>query len=121
MQSMDATLASFVNQPAGEHMKIEHKLLNNTLYIGLIGELDSGSADHVRRNMDKLLEETVMERVVIEMAQMAFMDSTGIGVMIGRFKKLRSRGIPIYISHPSKQADKIFALSGLYEIMPKIS
>ncbi|MCL2752276.1 MAG: anti-sigma factor antagonist [Firmicutes bacterium] len=101
-------------------MKIEHKLLNETLYIGLSGELDNHAADYVRRNLDTLFEASVMERIVVEMSELTFMDSTGIGVMIGRFKKMKQRNIPIFIAHPSRQADKIFSLSGLYDIMPKI-
>ena len=48
------------------------------------------------------------------------MDSTGIGMLIGRYKKLKSKGVPIYIQNPSNEADKILEISGLYKIMPKI-
>jgi len=48
------------------------------------------------------------------------MDSTGIGVLLGRYKTLKKAGIPIYIQNPSVSINKILQISGLYEIMPKI-
>lgn len=101
-------------------MRIEKKILNSTLYVGLNGELDTNTAEHVRKNLDELFLASNMERVVIDLSELSFMDSTGIGVMIGRFKRLKARNIPVFISHPSPQADKIFKISGLYDIMPKI-
>ena len=51
----------------------------------------------------------------------SFMDSTGIGVLLGRYKILHNRNKNIYISNPSNAIEKIFRMSGIYEIMPKIS
>ena len=65
--------------------------------------------------------EKMFNKVIIDLSQLEFMDSTGIGVMLGRYKKLQSRNIPIYIINPSNQAEKIFQMAGLYDIMPKIS
>ena len=57
----------------------------------------------------------------LDASELEFMDSTGVGVMIGRYKKFKERGIPVFISNPSLHAERIFKMSGLYEIMPKIS
>ena len=102
-------------------MRIDNKVVNKTLYIGLSGELDEHTSVYTRQTLDKLMENAQMIRVVIDLSELAFMDSTGVGVLIGRFKKLKGREIPIFIANPSSQADRIFRLTGLYEIMPKIS
>ena len=103
-------------------MQIKSKVHNNSLYILLIGELDEANAPYVRNNLDHLIEtEKQFNKVIIDLSQLDFMDSTGIGVMLGRYKKLQSRNIPIYIINPSRQAEKIFQMAGLYDIMPKIS
>lgn len=102
-------------------MRIDHKVVNKTMYIGLSGELDEHASHYTRQSLDKLLEQDGFIRVVIDLSELSFMDSTGIGVLIGRFKKLNSRGVPIFIANPSKQADRIFTMTGLYDIMPKIS
>ena len=59
-------------------------------------------------------------QIIIDLSELSFMDSTGIGVLIGRYKKMKDKNIPIYICNPSKHAEKIFKMTGLYEIMPKI-
>ena len=103
-------------------MKIKTKLYNQTLYVLLAGELDEHSAGNIRRNLDILFDtEKGFNQVVMDLSELEFMDSTGIGVLIGRYKKLKEYNKPIFITNPSIQAEKIFRLSGLYQIMPKIS
>jgi len=103
-------------------MKIKTKLYNKTLYVLLSGELDEHEATSTRKNLDTLFEtEKGFSQVVMDLSELEFMDSTGIGVLIGRYKKLREINKPIYITNPSVQAEKIFKLSGLYDIMPKLS
>ena len=55
------------------------------------------------------------------MSCLEFMDSTGIGVLLGRYKLLRSKQKESYIYNPSPVIEKIINMSGIYEIMPKIS
>ena len=71
--------------------------------------------------MDDLINGNTFNQVIIDLSELEFMDSTGIGVLIGRYKKLRSKNVPIYICNPSNHVEKIFKMSGLYDIMPKIS
>ncbi len=99
---------------------VESKLVGTTLYVGLCGELDERSAVYVRNKLDETFAASNMRKVVIEMSELKFMDSTGIGVLLGRYKKLSAAGVPIYIANPTKTIDKILTLSGLYGIMPKI-
>ncbi|MDR2201814.1 MAG: anti-sigma factor antagonist [Clostridiales bacterium] len=101
-------------------MKINHKTVNSALYISLSGELDENAAAYAREFLEALFERSAAKKVVMDLSSLTFMDSTGIGVLIGRFKKLKGRGIPVMIANPSKTADKILTLSGLYELMPKI-
>lgn len=99
---------------------IESKLVGATLYVGLSGELDERSAALVRSELDEAISIGEIRKVVIEMSELKFMDSTGIGVLLGRYKKLSAVGVPIFIANPSKTIDKILTLSGVYGIMPKI-
>ena len=102
-------------------MRIKNRLYNNTLYITLCGELDECSAPYTRNIMDELVDTNCCNKVIVDLSELEFMDSTGIGVMIGRYKKLKNKNIPIYICNPSNHIEKIFMMSGLYEIMPKIN
>lgn len=102
-------------------MNIKHRIYNNTMYVMLIGELDEYSAGYARTNLDLIFSEKSFNQVIIDLSELEFMDSTGIGVLIGRYKKLKTCKVPIYICNPSNHIEKIFQMTGLYEIMPKIS
>ncbi len=102
-------------------MEVKIKLIDNTLYIMLIGELDDCSANYTRDILDEALKKYSFDNVVFELSQLEFMDSTGIGVLIGRYKNLKNKCKNIYISNPTKTIEKIFKMSGIFEIMPKIS
>jgi len=91
------------------------------LYISLDGELDHHTAEYVRDGLDSMMLQTAAAKIVLDLASLRFMDSTGIGVLIGRYKKMRDMNKPIFIANPSGQADRIFKMSGLYSIMPKAS
>ncbi|MBE5741300.1 MAG: STAS domain-containing protein [Clostridiales bacterium] len=102
-------------------MQIKSRVVNRTLYILLSGELDEYTAPTVRKNLDTLMQtQKGFIQIVMDLSELTFMDSTGVGVLIGRYKKMRESNKPIFITNPSRNAERIFKMSGLYEIMPKI-
>ena len=102
-------------------MKIKYKLEKSALYVYLIGELDECSATSVRDTIDKLFLGIIgVSRVIFNLSELTFMDSTGIGMLIGRYKKIKGKGVKVYIENPTSQVEKIIEVSGLYQIMPKI-
>ena len=93
---------------------------DKTLYINLSGEMDECSAQSARTKCDKLIEEYInAKKIVINLSEIAFMDSTGIGFLIGRYKKAAAMKIPLYVQKPNFAADKILNLSGIYSLIPK--
>ena len=102
-------------------MQIKHRIYNNILYIMISGELDEHSAKYTTETLDNILAQKKYSQVIMDLSEMNFMDSTGIGVLIGRYKRLKDKGIGIFITNPSSHAERIFKLTGLYDIMPKIS
>ena len=86
-------------------MKVSTKLNRDELHIYLDGELDHSVAEEIRTQIDDYIEKNAPAKVILEMGKLKFMDSTGIGFILGRYKKLRSKHIPIKIS-------------GLYSIIP---
>ncbi len=102
-------------------MDIKFNLTDNTLYVSLIGELDDCTSSFTRDAIDEKLRNYNYQNVVFDMSNLTFMDSTGIGVLIGRYKYLKNKNVSTYISNPTSTVEKIFKMSGIYEIMPKIS
>lgn len=102
-------------------MEIKNRIYESTLYVILSGELDEHSAYQTRISLDDIFSKPNFNQVIIDLSELDFMDSTGIGVLVGRYKKLKEKNIPIFICNPSNHAERIFKMTGLYDIMPKIS
>lgn len=100
-------------------MKIEHYIKSDELHVKMLGELDEHSSAYVRMSLDELLEDSRVKRLYIDMSGLDFMDSTGIGVLIGRYKKLKPRGVTVFIQSPRPTVDRVLGLSGIYDIMIK--
>lgn len=91
-----------------------------TLYLNLSGEMDECSSREARVLCDKLIDDNIAaKKIIINLSDVAFMDSTGIGFLIGRYKKAARLNIPMYIRKPNFAADKILNLSGIYTLIPK--
>ena len=102
-------------------MEIKYKKTDSLLTVYVYGELDEYSAQSAKNILDRLIYDNVnCGGVVFDLSGLSFMDSTGIGVLIGRYKKMREYNKPIFITNPSRNAERIFKMSGLYDIMPKI-
>ncbi|MDE5617882.1 MAG: STAS domain-containing protein, partial [Clostridia bacterium] len=90
-------------------------LSNKGIYsvIDLEGEIDESCAPQLRNDLDSKINLTG-KNVVFDFKRVSFMDSTGIGVLLGRYKKLKSMGKNVYIAHPHNHIDKIMSMSGMY-------
>lgn len=102
-------------------MEIKYKINSQALTIYIYGELDEYSASSARVLIDKLLLDNAnAKKVIFDLSGVSFMDSTGIGLLIGRYKKLKQFNLPSYLTGVSINTDKVLGLSGIYSIMPKI-
>ena len=101
-------------------MDIKFKKINNILTIYLYGELDEYSCIRFRKLIDALINDNLNEKkIIFDLSGISFMDSTGIGLLIGRYKKIKKFNIDCYITGASFSIEKVLQLSGLYSIMPK--
>lgn len=98
-------------------MGIYSEIVKDTLTVYISGDIDEHTAPELRERLDALLNAGGFKRLLFNMGGVDFMDSTGIGMLIGRYKKLKRDNIPVYVEEVNKQMDKIFRLSGLYEII----
>ncbi len=102
-------------------MKIKFNLNSEAPHISFDGELDEHTADYVRLTLDSLLGEfadKAIDKVIFDFKKLSFMDSTGVGVLLGRFKKWNSKNLQICIKDPQPHVDRVLRISGIYQIMP---
>ena len=101
-------------------MKIEYKIKNNANYLILKGEIDENTANQLRPQLDQFLLDNHFQHIVFDLSGVTFMDSTGIGLLIGRYKVAKNFAEHIFICNPNSHIDKLLNMSGIYQIMPKI-
>lgn len=88
-----------------------------TLVVKLDGELDQNSSVRVRDELDSLITDTRIRHLVLDMEGLTFMDSSGIGVIIGRYRTLVKRGGGVSVRNESPHILRIMQLSGLHSIL----
>lgn len=93
----------------------------NGLFVRLTGELDHSAADGMRRELDRLIDETGARRLVFDMGELEFMDSSGIGLIIGRYKKMTRRGGVVAVRGAKGNIDQIFRMAGLYQLVERLA
>ena len=89
-----------------------------TLIARIQGELDHHSAASIRSEIDSRLSSVNVSLLIFDFSDVTFMDSSGIGVIIGRFKLLKESGGFVAIAGVSAQIDKVLNLSGIKKIIP---
>ncbi len=102
-------------------MRVKYDISGDTLTLYLIGELDEHYAKGAKDYIDAIIDkENAISAVIFELSQLTFMDSTGIGMLLGRYKKLKKRNVRCYIASPSQPIEKVLSLAAIYEVIPKM-
>ncbi|GIW49076.1 MAG: anti-sigma F factor antagonist [Caloramator sp.] len=98
-------------------MQLKFSVEDGCLIVEMHGELDHHSAEGARIKIDNKIEELGINKLIFDFAGVNFMDSSGIGVIIGRYKKLKDYDGKVAVVNLKPQIKKIFELSGLFKIL----
>lgn len=104
-----------INQETGDWYEVKNRCL--IVHIGK--ELDHHNAISLKEKADRYLEKENVKHIIFDFANAEFMDSSGIGVIMGRYKKVIFTGGKVYVTRVGKAVDRIFQISGLYKIIEK--
>lgn len=98
---------------------LEYELRRQTLVVRLRSELDHHAAVEMRAQLDMLLRDRRIQRLVLDLKELKFMDSSGIGFIIGRYKLMARRGGSVAVIHADRRMDRIFEMAGLYQLVER--
>ena len=99
-------------------MNSEYKSLDKLLILKITEEIDHHTTEKIRRKMDNEITRYMPRKVLFDFNEVSFMDSAGIGLLIGRYKLVKLLGGTTEISHCNKSVSKILEMSGILKIIP---
>jgi stage II sporulation protein AA (anti-sigma F factor antagonist) len=92
--------------------------INDTILVKLKGDLDHHSAEEIRKETDEQIKKHNPKKLIFDFSSVTFMDSSGIGVVMGRYKQIKESGGDIALIGINNRIDKLIAVSGLLKIIP---
>ena len=99
---------------------MKYQVQENSLTIFLPREVDHHAAEELKREVDEMIERNHIKIVIFDFQETDFMDSSGIGVLAGRYRKISCFGGKVYVIHANRRIRKILEMSGIGDIVEMI-
>ena len=99
----------------------DFQVIDNCLMVKLPEEIDHHRAAYICENADKFIVRENVAHVVFDFEDTRFMDSSGIGIIMGRYRKIACFGGRVYAIHVDRQIHRILSVSGLTKVMEILS
>ena len=101
-------------------METRYYKMDKLLVFKISEEIDECSVKEIRRKADYEIERFMPREVIFDFDRVTFMDSAGIGMVIGRYKEANMLGGKTALANLTDSVRKIFAMSGVLKIIPEI-
>ncbi|MCK4259091.1 MAG: anti-sigma factor antagonist [Halanaerobiales bacterium] len=99
-------------------MDLRFKKKKETLIVFIKGELDLHTSNNLRKGIEnKLQENSSLKNVILDLKGINFIDSSGLGAILGCYKKTTLRGGKLFAVSVSPQVKRIFELAGMLSII----
>ena len=98
-------------------MKELFEIAGTDLRVKIPSDLDHPVSDQIRKESDRIMESIYIRRMIFDFSETVFMDSSGIGMIIGRYKTMITRGGCVSASGLRPPVDRLFHLAGLHRII----
>ena len=99
-------------------MEINYEKKDKLLVIKFTEEIDHHTTEKIRRRADYEIERYIPRKVIFDFNKVSFMDSAGIGLLLGRYKNAIALGAKVELINVNKAIYKIFKMSGIIKLIP---
>lgn len=96
------------------------EISNGVMIYYLPKELDHYAADKIKRKSEMIFESEEIRYLIFDFEKTDFMDSSGIGLITGRYRKVHDKGGMVYVTNVNEAIDKVLTMSGIYRIISKM-
>ncbi len=101
-------------------MKIDSSTAGNTLIVYLFGDIDHHNTELIKKYIHECIAPDI-KNLVISLENVEFMDSSGIGMVLGRYKEMKEKMGTVALVGVKGNMERIYTLSGLYRIINNYS
>ena len=106
-------------------MKVDHTEMSyqsevRTLTVHLPSEVDHHTNKNLREQSEQFLDTFDIQRIVFDFSDTDFMDSSGIGILLGRYKRMKQAGGDVVVCGVNERINRILKMSGIYQIIPQM-
>jgi len=108
-----SSLKGELNMSIGVNAQVQ----KNILFVDLSGELDQSTSQQVKNKLTLMLESYEIQHIVFNLKRLDFMDSSGIGIILGRYNQLKDHGGRVFVVGMNPVVSRVFYLSGLNQII----
>lgn len=98
-------------------METEYQRENKVLILKITEELDHHMVERIRRESDYEIERHIPRKVVFDFERVNFMDSAGIGLILGRYKNISMLGGKLEVINVTQSINKILIMSGISKLI----
>jgi stage II sporulation protein AA (anti-sigma F factor antagonist) len=98
-------------------LNIDMEVKNDVLCIRLTGELDHHTAEDLRELATNAIEKYNIRHILLNLEHLSFMDSSGLGVILGRYKQIKQLHGEMVVCAISPAIQRLFDMSGLFKII----
>lgn len=99
-------------------MNANYNEKDKLLTFEITEEIDHHTTEKIRRKMDNEITKYMPRKILFDFNQVTFMDSAGIGMLIGRYKMVKMLGGSAELINVKPSIKKIFEMSGVLKIIP---
>jgi len=89
----------------------------DVLCIRLEGELDHHAAEQLKKQATAAMESKTIKHIVLNLESLTFMDSSGLGVILGRYKQIKQQQGQMVVCAISPSIKRLFEMSGLFKVI----
>lgn len=89
----------------------------DVLIVRLSGELDHHEAEGLRSEWKDMLYQNAVKHIILNLESVTFMDSSGLGVVLGRYKEVLQLGGEMVVCSISPPVKRLFEMSGIFKIV----
>ncbi|MCI5892634.1 MAG: anti-sigma factor antagonist [Clostridiales bacterium] len=100
-------------------MRFNTEQIGDTLVVKLYGEIDQHCTAEIRDEIDRAIDINNLSSLIFDLGGVTFMDSSGLGMIMGRYKKLKAMGGKMMLVRPRPQVDRVLELSGIKKLLDK--